>query len=381
MTPADCTQNGIRVSGSVSQPLFAKANRTYQNFYVNFRYVRSSTFTAALEEAYRGQIMTGKFPACVLNIELDPANVDANVHPAKTEVRFTNDRAIFAAVNIAVRNGLLNIGHDTPRQSDCRVPESRAADCRVPEPPLALASEKTEYVAIRPDPAPLPEPVRIEYRYLSPESFAKPVIHEQATLEPAAICSGLPLRVVGELFATYIVAEQGGDLVLIDKHAADERLRFEELKSELKTHSQLLLEPVEVDADLESRTVLVENADVLEQIGVKVAEQEGALFVTALPTLIECSKVDKTMNRLAKSLMNSGVVDGAFIHDDIMHRVACRAAIKAGDKSVEDDLVQLAERTLANSSVDSSLQYCPHGRPIVVRLTKRELEKKFRRLL
>jgi DNA mismatch repair protein MutL len=379
MTEVDCAQNGIRVSGAVSQPLFAKSNRTFQNFYVNSRYVRSTTFTAALEEAFRNSIMTGKFPACVLNIELNPADVDANVHPAKTEVRFANDRMIFSAVHIAVKNALLNAGREiAPIAAPAVAPITPAPIAAVlANETLTFASEKAEYTVTAPVFA--PEPVKIEYKYLNPESFIKQAPAQQ-TLAPSP--KSADFRVIGELFSTYIMCEQGEELLLIDKHAADERLRFERLKSELRLHSQLLLEPLEIRLGAELCGILSENSDVLLQIGIKIRAENEAVFVTAMPALLKDSQADELLSQVADALKIGGEIDGArglCIIDEVMHRIACRAAIKAGDKSLADDIKQLAERVLSDESGD--LQYCPHGRPIVVRIGKRELEKKFKRVL
>jgi DNA mismatch repair protein MutL len=148
---------------------------------------------------------------------------------------------------------------------------------------------------------------------------------------------------------------------------------------ELQTHSQLLLEPVEVHLDAESCGVLLENAEALMQIGVKIEAESGFTTVTAFPTLLDCSRIAATVNEAAQTLIKGGDSGGLFVLDEVVHRIACRAAIKAGDKSVADDLEQLARRVLEDKS--GSLRYCPHGRPIVVRLGKRDIEKRFRRVL
>jgi DNA mismatch repair protein MutL len=218
MVAVECSQNGVAVNGYAVQPLFCKANRAFQNFYVNSRYVRSSTFVAALEEAYRNSIMCGKFPACVLNITLNPADVDANVHPAKTEVRFANDRAIFSAVYTAVKNALLNINAPPPAAADVAKTTEATEVVR-------FESTKTEYNAAPSKPA--SAPIVTEYKHINSESFIKKVplpVNTTVLAEPERF------RVKGELFSTYIMCERNDEFILIDKHAADERLRFERLK-------------------------------------------------------------------------------------------------------------------------------------------------------
>jgi len=369
MIPVDYESNGISVSGYISQPLFCKSNRTFQSFYVNSRYVRSSTFVAALEEAYRNSIMTGKFPACVLNVTTDPSDVDANVHPAKTEVRFTNDRAVFSAVHHAARNGLLNdTVNDTVNDTE-KPPQSEQQPEFVP-----LDSAKTDYVAVRPQ----LQPITAEFRYINPDSF-KPKEKSIPNQEVLIEAKHEQIHVLGELFSTYIVCEQNDELVLIDKHAADEKIRFEQLKSELKSHSQLLLEPVKIRLDIESCEALAESAEDLLQMGLRLEADGDYIRVLAMPTVLDNSALDEVLSSVS-DLLKTGKklqIGGLSIVDKIMHKIACRSAIKAGDKSVAYDLEQLAERVLS----DSRLRYCPHGRPICVRISKNELEKKFKRIV
>jgi DNA mismatch repair protein MutL len=361
MIPVDCSQNGVCVNGFVSSPLFAKSNRAFQNFYVNSRYVRSATCAAALEEGYRNSIMTGKFPACVLNIRLNPADIDVNVHPAKTEVRFVNDRVIFTAVCVAVKNALLN--NDTPVKT--QVPQESEI--------IVFDSAKTEYSIVKP-PAQL-KPAEVQYKYINPQSFVKkekPPVNQEVLVE----CEGERFRVVGELFRTYIVCERGENFVLIDKHAADERLRFDRLKNTLRLHSQLLIEPVKIQLDVELSGILADNPDMLSQIGLKV-EVADCVTVIAMPSIIDNSKAEELVSLVAETLIKGGSLDGLYMFDTFMHSIACRAAVKAGDQSVTGDIKRLAEQVFDNPD----LRYCPHGRPILITITKRELEKKFKRVL
>jgi DNA mismatch repair protein MutL len=389
MIEVDCSQNGVSVNGYVSKPLFCRNNRTFQNFYVNSRYIRSSTCVAALEEAYRNSIMSGKFPACVLNISLNPADVDANVHPAKTEVRFVNDRAIFSAVHMAVRNALLNESSPVPEQ---RQPVKEYAEpvqsaetlsgIEIPTVTVALDSEKSEYIPTSPQPT-TPQPVKLdaEFKHLSSDSFVKrekPVI-QLINRSVLAENKCEQYRVIGELFMNYILCERNQELILIDKHAADERIRFEKLKSELRGHSQLLIEPIEVAVDLEGADSADESE--LERIGLKIEVVGfGLVRVTAMPTLLDVSQIEELLSEVAQKRKHGGSVTlgDLSVVDEVLHRIACRSAIKAGDKSTALDIEQLAERVLAG---DSELRYCPHGRPITVKITKAELEKKFKRIL
>ncbi|MCL2036998.1 MAG: DNA mismatch repair endonuclease MutL [Oscillospiraceae bacterium] len=386
MLPVDCSQNGIHVSGYVSAPLFCRSNRAFQNFYVNSRYVRNSTCIAALEEGYRNSVMTGKFPACVLNITLNPADTDINVHPAKTEVRFAQERVIFSAINVAVKNGILNSMQDSQVESVSY--ESGEMPVRIPE-TLTLNSPKTEYSISSTSAQPEPLRIQVEYKHLNPDSFirreksANPVSFERACFEED-YGSGADFRVIGELFSTYIMCEQGDELVLIDKHAADERLRFERLKKRLRSDSQFLIEPIDVRIDVETFDFVSGAVDDLEQIGLKIdcEECEDSQFVRvkAMPLVIGNSPkhAEELLVSIADSLKSAEKISlgSLSVVDEIVHRIACRSAVKAGDKSDALDLKQLAERVI--SKLD--LRYCPHGRPICVRMSKKEFEKKFKRM-
>ncbi|MCL1867117.1 MAG: DNA mismatch repair endonuclease MutL [Oscillospiraceae bacterium] len=403
MIPVDCSQNGINVNGFVSKPLFCRNNRTFQNFYINLRYIRSTTCTAALEEAYRNSIMTGKFPACVLNIEMEPADVDVNVHPAKTEVRFAGDRAVFSAVHVAVKNALLNADSEQVEDFEqvreiptAETVENREVKTDFPVNPTVLTekesgtvefnSSKTEYVT-----TPVLE---VEYKYINADSLRKKPtpVNEKVNVQAKQaslvhdVCDYEQVEVLGELFMNYIVCEQGESLVLIDKHAADERLRFDRLKQELRSDSQLLIEPLEMHLDSESAGWIIEASAELSQIGLKVEsgdlgvlQESGKIRVTAIPTLLDVSQVEELLCEVSETLKSGKSVKlgNLEIVDEILHRVACRSAVKAGDKSTTLDIRELAQRVL----LDSRVRFCPHGRPIVVKITKNELEKKFKRII
>ena len=418
MIPVERSHNGVTVSGYVSRPLFCKNNRAYQHFYVNSRNVKSGTCSAALEEAYRNCIMTGKFPACVLNVVVNPSDVDANVHPTKTEVRFADERAIFSAVHVAVKNAILNDVKDVSNASDVSVADDVVKDvtvdrhAEVPYEPLrivngncavltaentvlstsvtskhslVLNSPKREYVvstaaANTVANAAMP----YEFKHINADSFTKRA--SQPETESLRIVSAKhePYRFIGELFSTYIMCEQGEELVLIDKHAADERIRFNKLKAELKAHSQLLLESLQIELDIESCTRLIESAAALSQIGLSIEQgsSQQSVVVTGFPSLIDPSKAEELLVDIAETICGGGNVEleSLEIIDELMHRAACRSAIKAGDKSPVSDMEELANLILTADG-EQSLQYCPHGRPIMVRIPKRDFEKKFKRVL
>jgi len=368
LIPADYSQNGINVKGYVSSPLFCRSNRVFQHFFVNSRYIRSAACTAALEAGYKNSVMTGKFPACALNILINPADVDANVHPAKTEVRFADDKAVFDALYFAVKNALLN--HDREPEYAPAVQTVQPIQTAQPIQTVAFNSERTEYVTA-------PEPVIAQFKYISPETFVKkPVVNEKILIEYKSEPESV--KILGEIFDTYIVCECAENMIIVDKHAADERIRFERLKKELKSHSQLLIENVAVELDAEGVDALIRASDELSEIGVVFTEDNMTVNITAMPALLNAGDAPVIISEIAETLKNGEGAQNKFgLFDEILHSVACRAAIKAGDKSPRYDMEQLARRIIG----DPELSRCPHGRPTTVTLTKRDFEKMFKRIV
>jgi DNA mismatch repair protein MutL len=349
--------------------------------------------------------MSGKFPACVLNIELDPADTDVNVHPSKTEVRFSAERAVFSAVHIAVKNALLNENSDNSGNVvNLNVQTVRYTEnAEIMPETLVLKSCGVDYTAFentarKPDETVL----SAQFKHLNANSFLKSEKKANADFSDVLSNAGdlrkdvdfggdvvglseekfADFKVLGELFSTYIVCEHGNRLILVDKHAADERLKFDELKKRLKTHSQMLLEPLEINIDGESAGVLLEAADELAQIGLQIeacGSNHSAVKVTAVPTILNDCETGGLLEDIAKTLKHGNKVTLGELYavDKILHTVACRSAVKAGDKSDSADIEMLARRVLEHDDV----RFCPHGRPVAVSFEKRELEKKFKRII
>ncbi|MDR0196603.1 MAG: DNA mismatch repair endonuclease MutL [Oscillospiraceae bacterium] len=388
---AEHSQNGVGVSGYISSPLFCRGSRALQHFYVNSRYIRSASCAAAIEEGYKNSVMTGKFPVCVLNITVNPSDVDVNVHPAKTQVRFVNERAVFDAVYFAVKNALLNMNAANTAEIGVREPEgakppvvggekvfadeTRYTPAFAPPASYGFSSGKTAYTAER-------SPDMSRYRHLTGEAFVKkekPAVKTNVLVE----YEEEQLRVVGEIFNTYIICERGENIILIDKHAADERARFNELKDELKTHSQLLAESAEVRLDAEGYDAVINASKELAEIGIGLASDtcgnaDFTVKVTALPSLFDAGEAVRIISRMAETLKKGAGAntDKTGLYDEILRGAACKAAIKAGDKTAPGDLEQLARRVID----DAKLRYCPHGRPVAVTLAKRDFEKMFKRI-
>lgn len=385
----DTTIEGIRVSGAVCKPIYTKSNHNGQFFFLNGRLVQSKTMAAALINAYKNSIMTGKFPCCVLNVEMPYNSVDVNVHPSKTEVRFSDEKRVFNAVYYAAKSAL-ETGNTRPEIKTTfnpykpAEPEKYAQTKIVSEP---LREEKKEF---KYDFAPKNSEVNLKFSsnnynvyedaILPKEEKAeppKPQVVEQKTDIPKTTQEDLPeVRYIGYAFDTYIIAESENEIYLIDKHAAHERILFEQLKKREEMQIQELIIPESVVLTKEEYAVLLENAEQILELGFEIEDfGNGSLLVRSVPSILTDCSVSDMLSEIATNLLGGGK---AFVEkiDDIYHSIACKAAIKGGRHTTDLELKVLAERILS----DKDIMYCPHGRPVAFKLTRRELEKHFGRI-
>lgn len=411
LIPLEYALGGIRVHGYICRPTSARANRTMQHFFINGRYVKTRTAMAALEQAYKGSVMVGKFPSCVMNIEMPPETVDANVHPAKIEVRFVNEKPVFDAVYHGVRSALE--GESAPKQATftapVRPPEAvippRPSTAHTiaktvserPMPPVTLPAAPTPSVPKAP---PAPSFVRSGSsgtlrdtssigRSLFTETAATPVVPAPPKVEetPLPVVESVPeilpdipepVRLVGEVLHTYIVAEWRGSVYFIDKHAAHERLLYNELKQTEHTDAQLLLAPLTVTLSREEFEALTAADEQLRAAGFDAEEFGGrSLIVRAVPMPLVGTDIAEGLREIAGGLIAGRREITTAKLDWIYHSVACRAAVKAGDLSTPTELQRLAERVLWQDDVRT----CPHGRPVCFELTAKEIEKQFGRIV
>ena len=431
LLPVQDESGGYRVSGLVTPPRACRASRGMQFFFINGRFVKNRTMMAALENAYRGTLMQGKFPGCVLALEMPAQLVDVNVHPAKTEVRFSRESDVFDAVYRAVKAALAQPGSgeqhfsfakqtelDEPEQKveqlDLSTPVKQPTITRVSPPPAPVklvtaetglggwGSEPTvprPAPAVRPaftaapvqqnslrseplplDRAPLPqsEPRVAEAAVQQPQPREIPVAGRQETLSEQENAPETPLEYIGEAFRTYIITQRGDELCLIDKHAAHERILYEQLAAGYgAASSQILLAPVTVNLSAPEKAALLENAELLNNAGIQAEDfGGGTMLVRAVPADVPVSDVEGLLCELADRLARGSRETVSEKTQWVMHSIACKAAIKAGDKSDRRELLALAQDIL-NGKVPP---FCPHGRPVVLKLTKKELEKQFGRL-
>lgn len=401
LLPVEYEYEHVKVTGFVSAPTGSRPNRSMQNFFINGRYIRSRTAMAALEEACKGSIMVGKFPACVLHLQVSSAAVDVNVHPAKLEVRFVNERPIFDAVYHGVRSAL-NTG-DRPKTMELKRPPvqpfapvlERKEQTRLPEPPSLRPVPGFEKLTLRDSGADEDTFQAFASRVLEPEE-PKPVREPPAPAAPAAppppereappaeekppqpMVREFHSRIIGEAFGTYLIVEYGPeDLMFIDKHAAHERLLYERLKaSHGEGAAQALLEPVAVTLEKDEYTAVLARAEELFQAGFEVEDfGAGTVLVRSVPLLLDGGDAADAMMEIAGHLA-SLKKDFTTEHLDwVYHNVACRAAMKAGDSISREEMIALAQELERNPQV----RYCPHGRPVYILLKRREIERQFGR--
>ncbi len=421
----DSETHGIRVSGMVSKPVNCRPSRSGQYFSLNNRMIKSGAAVKALENAYKNAIMVGKFPSCVLNIELPFDRVDVNVHPAKTEVRFHDEKAVFEAVYYAVKNALVSADRRpelelkktaTPQKDFQKKPASSPAPFS-----SVSADEYKKIIGVEPTAAQLgyldalretaalkgnetsiysdvikaadyvsekpkeDEPVVIvtgeekvfDYKETikeEPVRFvdAEPQQPETINLAPDI---DIELKYIGEAYKTYIIVEFKGSIYFIDKHAAHERILFEKLKAERTVEPQYLLTPISVTLSRAEHKAVIENLDLLSKAGFEIEEfGTVSVLVRAVPAELADSDIMFSVCEVADSLLRSGTIENEKL-ENLYHTVACRAAIKGGNDQSPFELEALAKRILS----DNDIMYCPHGRPVAFELKRSELERQFGR--
>ena len=475
LIPITGEYEGIGVSGFIGRPDNVKGNRNYQNFFINGRWIKSKTAMAALEQAFCSYLSPDKYPTCVMNLTLNPARVDVNVHPAKLEVKFSNEKMIFEAIYYSVRHALeqnetrpeLKIPEgkksaptqsatmtNSRRVSDAFAPVRDARDESVarrqigittPTPPPAPQPQKKdafvhltaeeyvrEYLGGKPQPMPpkpsspgpkaptaptptfAPAPAAPVYHApqdvpMPSDADAPPVAHEivppataldsepSVTQEMPVVDTGVACdasrqdqdepavipnyRIVGEVFHSYVLVEVGDKMLVIDKHAAHERILFEQLKRKLHstdTASQLLMLPVEVMMMSDEVDLVAEYRPELEAIGFAFETARNTVSIHALPVGIDAGVAGDMLYAIADRIKhNTGnaTLTRDILFEKALYQGACKAAIKAGRVYPEDHVKWLVAEMMRLPDIT----YCPHGRPVAMEMTRQNLDHQFER--
>jgi len=331
-----------QVSGMVSSPAISRSSRSYLTFFVNRRWISSRLLARAVEEAYHGLLMEGKHPMAVISISLPPGEVDVNIHPTKTEVKFRNEHLIFTTVQKAVRHTLVGL-----------MPVPR------------IEAPATTYVS-----SPASQPVLLTRAGRS--SPAGPL-----TIAPQTPSVCLPvLRVLGQLLSCYIIAEGPDGLFLIDQHAAHERVLFEKIKAQRSRQEievQGLLEPATFEVNPGQAELLKSHYEDLAQFGFSIEPfGEKTYLVRAVPVLLS----NKDWAGMLREILDSfSIADGTDVEENVAISMACHGAVRAGQTLTDEEMRELV-RQLEQTALPNT---CPHGRPTMVHLSSRQLEKEFGR--
>jgi len=419
MLPVDYAQDGIQISGLIGKSELNRPNRSFQIFFVNGRCVMHKSFHVALSEAYKGQIMTGRFPVCILHLNIDPQLCDVNVHPSKAEIKFANDKPVFDVIYWGTKNTLYAIrdtrvlqmeavpapvqmepipkaeqtkiippAQDIPAKQEA-VGEKKYFEKpitekalneplkRPPEETFVYPASQTEKKEASVACAATPSYVPIEVEK-QPEQEREP---EKNLSEPATLESEQPyIRILGQAFDTYIVAEADGKLLFVDQHAAHERIIYNALLEGMEgkgIDSQMLLMPVSVQLSPAEMAVFSENREVLLKTGFDAEEfGVGIVKISMVPTALSGCDAAAAFVEVIDRLSSRRELK-TTAETNALHSIACRAAMKAGKLLSVREQEVLVQKALKLDGVAT----CPHGRPIILSLTKKEIEKQFRRIV
>ncbi|MBQ9662961.1 MAG: DNA mismatch repair endonuclease MutL [Oscillospiraceae bacterium] len=439
LLPVQSADEGIRLQGFISSPAAGRGNRSTQYFYVNGRFIRSTLLQTALEQAYKNTLLTGRYPACVVYLEIRPGAVDVNVHPAKIEVKFTDERRVFNLLYQAARDTLLGENRiakaETPEEEQNPVPAEtgtaaaenpaatpeNAGPAAAPQPAPTGAAPKREtvyeYVSAplwktaaepiqtapgvgtvlpRPQAEPATGPVRDQQPPLGfgtadnalPEADAE-ARENSAAIPPETGPVENPVqdvdtfevpdhKIVGEALKTYIIVEVGDQIILIDKHAAHERMNFDRLKANRQPIPvQQLLIPQTLRVTAEEQGLLEEYGALFEEFGFEIEPfGENAVILRGVPADMLPDDAVPAVEEILEHLREGGTPDPMSARDELLHTVACKAAIKAGWNTGTAELEKIAREVLSGR-----VKYCPHGRPVSATVTRKELDKLFLRIV
>ena len=434
LLPVDTESDGVAVRGFVSAPGCCRGNRSAQYFFCNGRPIRSRALQAALEQAYKNTAMVGRFPGCVLYITLPNGLVDVNVHPTKAEVKFAKEKPVFDGVyygtlaalgrksapqamsgaplapetgSAAPRGDFFRtMDADTFRQTyaaspsrrtggypvrdsapyraaspaapKAASPESVSAPARARTPDMPSGNAARSFAAAgAPDETPVsPAVPAAPVKKDAPAPETAETAPEQTVLDEAFRAE--PVRYIGEALNVYILLEQGDRLLLIDKHAAHERILFDKMRlNEKPLMPQELLEPQPFNTDPDGAALLEENAALLARLGFELdAFGDTAFLIRAVPAQLDAASAVPLLEELVEKLREGRSLSVSDVWERLAATVACKAAIKGGWVTEREELLSLAEKVLAGE-----VTHCPHGRPVMAVFTRAELDKRFGRIV
>ncbi len=406
--PVSGSNGPVTVSGYTARPEGARGNRSGQTLLVNSRIIRSSAVTAAINEAYKTRLMKGRFAFTVLRLDLPPELVDVNVHPQKLEVRFWKDQEVFSAVYHALVSalnenaGVPEFAEDaSPAPKSATTPEPLQTSTPVPTPTPTTPAPVLAPVLAPTTPVPVSAPTSappppsnkpgefgsytLKDSAAVPESEMEPVaeMQHQSLLKAADLSQG---RIIGQLFTTYILVEWQNELLMIDQHAAHEKILYEKLRAALQTRQkpavQLLLVPQTMTITPAEKIIFESEKEFFNSLGFELEPfGSNSLLIRSLPELdsakINAEAAVRTALQNLQNVRRAAPETIDSIIDETLYQMACKAAVKAHDKLAPVEI----ERLLADLAPLENPYTCPHGRPVIIRMPRLELEKKFKRVL
>ena len=405
MVEADYTEGGVRVFGMCAKAQASRANRNMENFFVNGRYIKSALLAHAVEEAYKNELMVKKFPACVLNVELSPEMVDINIHPTKLEAKFADEKAVYHAVYWATKNALYKkayvpkVSEEKPSQTTFTRPTPQVVkETFKATPEVKKELPKIDFTKVTPvvkkEPV-ITEQAKISFgenTYKAPEKkeepkpeikveikeIPKPVIEIK---EPEIIKEKPVFRICGQVFNTYIMVEKDEKLLMVDQHAAHERLRYEKLLAQYRERNivtQILLMPEIVKLTANEYAVFCEQEQAICELGYIAAPYgEREIIVREIPMEAEETDIEETMFEIISMFANNRKNIDDDLAAKMLYRIACRGAIKANKELNSAEM----DRLLTDIFMLDNINTCPHGRPITIEFTKDFIEKQFKRIV
>ena len=408
--------NGVDVNGYICKPVNCRASRAGQHTFLNGRPIVSGTVCAAVEQAYKNSTMVGKFPAFVLFVNMPYDAVDVNVHPAKTQVRFSEEKRVFDAVYAAVKNALnagdtrpeIAIGKPTKKADffvNMTTEQYRQQSMDINKKSEVKIGSKAFTDAIEAFLPPLPKTDEVKSKFDSALRLSdnKGILFERedestnlaqkesknniAPTEKSETAEGIneviaeksfnedEVKYIGEAFNTYIIVQYEENVYIIDKHASHERIIFNKLKSEETISSQTLIMPTTVTLNESEYNAAINGIDTFLKFGFEIEDFGNmSVIVRAIPSMLAAEDVSLIVTQAAENLA-SGCLSLDKM-DDIYHSIACKAAIKGGNITSATELLNLAKKVLS----DKNVMYCPHGRPVAFTLSKKHIEKQFGRI-
>jgi len=372
MLPLEYSNDIISIEGYIGKPEIARGNSTYMTFSVNKRYVKNRMMSEAVKQAYKTLLMNNRYPFSIININIKSEMTDVNVHPTKQEVKFSDERAIFNTLYLAVKNCLNNnrlVFENLEDVSENEEAPSAAFESRDSYEPEKVSFDQLSFG--REAAAPRVDSYKRQYDYDRKPEVQQKQLNKEFNND---------IRVIGQLFGTYILGQKDDDFYIIDQHAAHERIMFEYIKekyNEKNISVQELMMPIVIELSPAEKVLYTENSLIFQKIGFEIEWfGENTLAIRAVPILMGEPCTGEFFSNILDSLKETAPNTSSPL-EKIIISMACKNSIKAGDTITPEEISVLLERLMKTSQPYT----CPHGRPTIITMSRYELEKKFKRIV